>query len=361
MSLRTTGSVLMVFLCSVTVVLVQHVWSVCDVRDVLNPGWGVTYTTKSICVLKGSTVNLSCSYMYPSGHRVNTTFWFTKCDNPDFVNLMNDSDYTGRVKYSSNQINTNTLTITDLRLNDSAIYWFRFLTNQPGGKWNGYPGVNLTVTGIQGVVTSESTSNTLTCKTMCTPPGNHTYIWYKNGKHIDESTSPQYKTSVYSNYEDSYSCAVKGHEDLHSPVVWKAVVGVTVFVLVLICLSGFMCFRQRRKTASKSTSYQEGNTRGTADFGQVGSSPVYEIVSSKDMTSNAAQTANTENQEDLHYASVHFSSSKNQEVPLYSTNQKLEEDVQYAAVNCSAYTLPPNNEDPSMIYSTVHKPRDKRT
>ncbi|XP_055767681.1 B-cell receptor CD22-like [Salvelinus fontinalis] len=61
--------------------------------------------------------------------------------------------------------------------------------------------------------------NTLTCKTTCTLTGNPTYIWYKNGQHLDESTSPQYKYSVSSNYEDSFSCAVKGHEDLHSPAV----------------------------------------------------------------------------------------------------------------------------------------------
>ncbi|KAK6300880.1 hypothetical protein J4Q44_G00289780 [Coregonus suidteri] len=29
-------------------------------------GWSVTYTTQSICALKGSTVELSCSYTYPS-------------------------------------------------------------------------------------------------------------------------------------------------------------------------------------------------------------------------------------------------------------------------------------------------------
>ncbi|KAL1005541.1 hypothetical protein UPYG_G00060420 [Umbra pygmaea] len=131
-----------------------------------------------------------------------------------------------------------------------------------------------------------------------------------------------------------------------SPVI-TAVVGVTVFVLFLICLSGLMCFRQRRKTASKSTSSQDRNTRGTADFGQGDSSPVYDNVSSKAMTSTTAKTANTDNQEDLHYASVHFSSSKNQEVPLYCTiqlshPQNLKEDVHYAAVKCNASMLPPS-------------------
>ena len=64
------------------------------------------------------------------------------------------------------------------------------------------------------------------------------------------------------------------------------------------------------------------------------SSPVYDNVSIMAMS----PTDNpTDNQDDIHYASVHFSHSKNQEVPLYSTvqlsqSQKQEEDVQYSAV-----------------------------
>ncbi|KAJ8001580.1 hypothetical protein DPEC_G00170950 [Dallia pectoralis] len=64
MSLRSTGSVLVVFFWYITVVLGQY--------------WDVTYSTQSICVLKGSTVELSCTYKYPSGHQVTETFWFTK-------------------------------------------------------------------------------------------------------------------------------------------------------------------------------------------------------------------------------------------------------------------------------------------
>uniref|UniRef100_A0A674CMS8 Ig-like domain-containing protein n=1 Tax=Salmo trutta TaxID=8032 RepID=A0A674CMS8_SALTR len=70
---------------------------------------------------------------------------------------------------------------------------------------------------------------------------------------------------------------------------------------------------------------------------QGNSSPVYENVSSMAMTTTAAQTAATVGQDDVHYASVHFSRLKNQEVPLYSTvqlhqPQKQDEDVQYDAV-----------------------------
>uniref|UniRef100_A0A674A3Y7 Immunoglobulin domain-containing protein n=1 Tax=Salmo trutta TaxID=8032 RepID=A0A674A3Y7_SALTR len=134
MTLRTAGSVLVVFLWSVAVVLGQI-------------GWSVTYTTQSICTLEGSTVELSCSYIYPSG-TVTTTFWFTKNDaEGKYVSLLDDPDYKGRVTYRKDKENGHTLSITDLRESDSATYKFRFITDQTGGKYTGTPGVTLSVTG----------------------------------------------------------------------------------------------------------------------------------------------------------------------------------------------------------------------
>ncbi|XP_031676042.1 uncharacterized protein LOC116371290 [Oncorhynchus kisutch] len=207
MVLRTAGSVLVVFLWSVTVVLGQD-------------GWSVTYTTQSICTLKGSTVDLFCSYTYPSGHKVTTTFWFTKMEagiEPE--DLGQDPEYAGHLEYHGDKKKECTLKITDLRERDSATYKFRLLTDQEGGKYSGSPGVTLSVTGLQVKVTGGHQDKTLTCITTCTLTDNPTYIWYKNGQHLDESTSPKYKYSVSNDYEDSYSCAVKGHEDLHSPAV----------------------------------------------------------------------------------------------------------------------------------------------
>uniref|UniRef100_A0A8C7IKK9 Immunoglobulin subtype domain-containing protein n=1 Tax=Oncorhynchus kisutch TaxID=8019 RepID=A0A8C7IKK9_ONCKI len=134
MALRTAGSVLGVFVWSVAVVLGQD-------------GWSVKYTTQSICVLKGSTVELTCSYTYPSGYTVTTTFWFTKYNAVGLVSLSDDPDYKGRVTYRKDKENEHTLTITDLRESDSATYKFRF-TDQTG-KWRytGEPGVTLSVTG----------------------------------------------------------------------------------------------------------------------------------------------------------------------------------------------------------------------
>uniref|UniRef100_A0A8C7SW79 B-cell receptor CD22 n=1 Tax=Oncorhynchus mykiss TaxID=8022 RepID=A0A8C7SW79_ONCMY len=182
-------------------------------------GWSVTYTTQSICTLKGSTVELTCSYTYPRG-KVTTTFWFTKMEagiEPE--DLGQDPEYAGRLEYHGVKKKDCTLKITDLRERDSATYRFRLLTDQEGGKFSGSPGVTLSVTGLQVKVTGGHQDKTLTCSTTCTLTDNPTYIWYKNGQHRDESTSPQYKYSVSNDYDASYSCAVKGHEDLHSPAV----------------------------------------------------------------------------------------------------------------------------------------------
>eukprot|EP00063_Salmo_salar_P074691 XP_014049526.1 PREDICTED: uncharacterized protein LOC106601699 [Salmo salar] len=223
MALRTVGSVLVVFLWSVTVVLGQT-------------GWSVTYTKKSFCTLNGSTVELSCSYTYPSVHTITTTFWFTKNDAAGPVSLSDDPDYKGRVTYRKDKENGHTLTITDLRESDSAEYKFRFKDQTGGWRYTGTPGVSVSVTGLQVKVTGRHQDKTLTCITTCTLTDNPTYIWYKNGHKVKEDTS-----SLYSDYfsdADSYSCAVKGREDLRTPAVCKKCWSVTYSHQSICALTG---------------------------------------------------------------------------------------------------------------------------
>ncbi|XP_045568588.1 B-cell receptor CD22 isoform X2 [Salmo salar] len=412
----------------------------------------VTYTKRRICVLKGSTVDISCTYV--GYYSTTSTFWF-RSDKSTPEDLTSDPGYTGRVKYTGPYRGPFILRITDLREEDSAEYRFTFKTDYV--EWgHSFPGTTLSVTGLQVKVTPAAEGQkTLTCITTCTLTDNPTYIWYKNGQNVQDNSSPMY--SISSEDADSYYCAVKGQEDLSSPAVYKpkktsvsvspsgeivegssvtltcssdanppvdkytwyfqnktflngfgqmyniskfkskdnghyhceawngrgsrnstalmiilpvkqtsvltAAVGIIVVVLVLIlCLSGLMWFR---KKASISTS----DTRDTSENVQGDSSPVYENVSSMAMTPTAAKTATTVIQDDVHYASVHFSRFKNQEVPLYSTvqlpqPQQQDEDVQYDAVkfNLSSAANRPTaaqaaEEDSSEIYSRVNKPR----
>ncbi|KAM9491822.1 B-cell receptor CD22-like [Salvelinus alpinus] len=71
---------------------------------------------------------------------------------------------------------------------------------------------------LQVKVTGGHQDKTLTCSTTCTLTDNPTYIWYKNGHKVKEGTSSLYSDSF--NDADSYSCAVKGHEDLPAPAVY---------------------------------------------------------------------------------------------------------------------------------------------
>ena len=83
-------------------------------------GDGVTYSSTEICALKGSTVDISCSYRYPSSvKRAENRFWFRTVQNENYVDLKNEARYLSCVQYNCGN-NDCTLRITDLRESDSA-------------------------------------------------------------------------------------------------------------------------------------------------------------------------------------------------------------------------------------------------
>ncbi|XP_036952979.1 B-cell receptor CD22-like isoform X2 [Acanthopagrus latus] len=206
MSLPAAASGLVVLLLTVPVIQGQD-------------DWGVTYSSTEICAFKGSTVDMSCTYRYPSTvQRVENRFWFTKVSNGVFTDLRTDPEYSGRVQHICGN-NDCRLRIRDLRESDSAEYKFRFITDQEGGRYTGEPGVTLTVTYLQVKVSGSSHSSwrELKCHSSCRLPDRSSYIWYRNGQKIPSQTSSTY--SNYFNYADSFSCAVEGHEDFPSPPV----------------------------------------------------------------------------------------------------------------------------------------------
>uniref|UniRef100_A0A8C4DWH1 B-cell receptor CD22 n=1 Tax=Dicentrarchus labrax TaxID=13489 RepID=A0A8C4DWH1_DICLA len=190
--------------------------------------WGVTYTSTGICALKGSTVDISCTYRYPSrmtdrDTTVEETFWFIHSQGEEPVDLRTRSEYSGRVQYICGNNNC-TLRIIDLRESDSAEYKFRFITNQPGGEYTGLPGVTLSVTGFQVLInrsepckTTTCTWSDLRCHSSCRLPDQTSYIWYKNEHKITDKTSSDYYFYFYP--DDSFSCAVEGYENFPSPPV----------------------------------------------------------------------------------------------------------------------------------------------
>ncbi|XP_029580271.1 sialoadhesin-like [Salmo trutta] len=536
MALRTAGSVIVVFILSVSGGLGQ---------------FSVTYTKTSIFALKGSSVDLPCSYTYPSGYTVGTTQWHYWKHRQYNNEIKHQSDYSGRVEYRGNKINDCTLRIRNLRESDSGEYRFRYETIAHD-TWSyiwrpASGGVTLSVTDLKVWLTStmvtEGSPVTLTCRTISplSDNPNPTYIWYKNKQYLQYNSSPWYIYSVSSDDAGSYSCAVNGHEDLHSPEVTLTVrykpknisvsvspsgeivegssvtltcssdanppvqtytwykrngttpkapgqiynisyirsedsgeyyceagnkyelinsssvfvnvqyrpkntsvsvnpsgeivehssvnltcnsdanppvqkytwfkktvispkafgqiynitnirsedsgeyyceaqnekgasnstvrliivsgkqtssiniaVGITVVALVLILLFTFLWFRKR---APKST-----DTRDTAEDGQGGSSHLYDTISGMAMTPPAVQTVDTDDEDNIHYDSVHFSPFRNQEVSMYSTVQLPNKEIQYTVVKFKHLGVAPQPaahgaEDPSAIYSTINKPR----
>uniref|UniRef100_A0A8C4GSP1 B-cell receptor CD22 n=1 Tax=Dicentrarchus labrax TaxID=13489 RepID=A0A8C4GSP1_DICLA len=209
MSLTAAAGGFVVFLLSMPVVQGQ--------KD-----WGVIYTSSSICASKGSTVDISCTYKYPSVKNpaakvvVDKTMWF-RVNSYETVDVRKDPEYSGRVQYICGN-NDCTLRITDLRERDSAEYQFRFITNQTRGSYTGSPGVTLSVTGLQvqvirSIVHQGYSWSELQCQGHCRLPDEMSYIWYKNGQKIHEGTSSY---SDYTNPAESYSCALKGLEDFPS-------------------------------------------------------------------------------------------------------------------------------------------------
>ncbi|XP_033935214.1 cell adhesion molecule CEACAM5-like [Pseudochaenichthys georgianus] len=184
--------------------------------------WGVTYSSTEICAEKGSTVEIRCSFTYPStwkdkANRVEKTFWFTKQEDGEPVDLTTDAEYAGRVEDLCGN-NICTLRIRNLRESDSAEYRFRITTSQD--VYVGEP-VTLSVTGLQVKVSNiyryiGSIYATLECLSSCPPTSRPPYIWYKNGL---KSRKQGDSFNDYFYPEESYACAVKGYENSPSPSV----------------------------------------------------------------------------------------------------------------------------------------------
>ncbi|XP_073722528.1 B-cell receptor CD22 isoform X2 [Misgurnus anguillicaudatus] len=194
--------------------MIQGVYSADD-------GWGVNYSSSSICALKGSTVIINCTYEYPTGHQIMKVFW-TNTDvrqpNNDFPDLSEDSEYSQRIQYLGVKHHDCTMRLTDVRQTDSHEYYFRLTTYKPDGKWIGAPGVTLNITDLQlessGERVIEGHSVTLTCKSRCSLTDRSTFIWFKNTQSLSERTDRNNQLILQSvRREDTgnYSCAVQGH------------------------------------------------------------------------------------------------------------------------------------------------------
>ncbi|XP_073697682.1 B-cell receptor CD22-like [Garra rufa] len=193
-------------------------------------GWGVRYSHSHICALKDSSVIMSCTYTYPTGHQIMKVFWTktnVRKDNEEFPDLSNDTEYSQRLQYLGDKQQNCTIRLSHVTQKDEHMYYFRFITDKPDGKWLGDPGVSLTVTDDTDLQVespervTEGDSVRLTCKSSCTLTDRATFIWYRNSQPLTERRDTNNQLLLQSvRREDAgrYSCALHGHTYI-SPAV----------------------------------------------------------------------------------------------------------------------------------------------
>ncbi|XP_047668198.1 sialoadhesin-like isoform X2 [Tachysurus fulvidraco] len=176
--------------------------------------WSVTYSSRTVCSLIGSSVDIHSYYTFPDKYKVTEVMWFIK----DLEDVRKDEEYQGRVQYTQSSQNDCSMRITNLRERDAQTYRFRFHTDDDKGKYTGEPGVSLSVTDLKVTVSDwYNWKRKLSCITTCTLSNKPTYIWYKNGQRVTDQDRNE--LDVSSKDTGSFSCAVRGHEELRSPAV----------------------------------------------------------------------------------------------------------------------------------------------
>uniref|UniRef100_A0A672LWS1 Ig-like domain-containing protein n=1 Tax=Sinocyclocheilus grahami TaxID=75366 RepID=A0A672LWS1_SINGR len=180
--------------------------------------WGVSYSPSHICALKDSSVIMSCTYTYPTGYKIKKVFW-TK--NPvkgkEHPDLSEDPEYSQRLQYLGDTQQNRTIRLSHVTQKDEHMYYFRFITDKPDGKWLGNPGVTLTVTDLQVEAPERVTEGhnvRLTCNSSCTLTDRATFIWYRNSQPLTERRDGNNQLLLQSvRREDAgrYSCALHGH------------------------------------------------------------------------------------------------------------------------------------------------------
>ncbi|XP_073763464.1 neural cell adhesion molecule 1-like [Danio rerio] len=233
--------------------------------------WGVTYSSSSVCALKGSTVKIFCTVKYPYYRNLRSVYW-TKIPYGETPDLCSDSK-TGRVQCVRADRDTSSITLTAVTEADKHIYYCRFTTDVEGGKWTGTPGVQLDVTDLQVETQQtvvEGDSVTLSCKSSCSLPEETIIYWYRNTERLTGETlnNQLHLRSVTYNDTGDYRCAARGKagELLKSPPVYLnvkwahrsalltltgAVVGCEglIFIFIIIVI---ICLKRRRAAGSEA-------------------------------------------------------------------------------------------------------------
>ncbi|XP_076874779.1 B-cell receptor CD22-like isoform X1 [Brachyhypopomus gauderio] len=186
----------------------------------------------------------------------------------------------------------------------------------------------------------EGDSVTLTCSSDANPPV-LTYSWFKQRAAADTQlgTGQNYSiTNISSQHSGLYYCTAHNQlgqhnsttillDVLRSPAGTYTASGVSVGLFLTLTA---VCLWMSRRRAVSSRRDQTSTNQDSA--------PVHDNISALAVTSVPTQRASSDDQYNCHYASVHFTCSPTQEVPVYSTVQRpkpliQENEVEYATVN----------------------------
>ncbi|XP_056304114.1 uncharacterized protein LOC130216241 [Danio aesculapii] len=283
--------------------------------------WDVSYTTRRVCAVINSTVDISCTFSHPSDYTVMKTFWHC-VRNGDFRDLREEHQFAGRVEFVENK-----LRIKELKISDSGEYQFRLITDKTGGTFSGSPGVILTVTDTQVISSPDTVSEgekvILSCSTKCTLSNKHTYIWYKNGQQVTDGFTKDnklYLDSVSKEELQGFSCAVGGLTE--STALRNTAVVLCLFLS--FALIGVLWFRWRRCTLFKPH---------RAEKEDVHYDPVNITTVIINASSNPRQNADSDNP-DIHYSSIRFTKKPTSSNPTaeYTADNTETESVHYATV-----------------------------
>ncbi|XP_023286947.1 uncharacterized protein LOC111673423 [Seriola lalandi dorsalis] len=185
--------------------------------------WSVSYVSRRICALQGSSVNISSQYSYLRNQQPTFKYWY-KLKQSGEEDAQNGIEAGGRVSYHDRMNNNHIMSIKELRKKDSAEYTLRLRAGYGEQKRLDAPGVTLVVTGLTvtmtpSAVVTEGQRVTLTCGTTCPLTEDSNYIWYLNRRPL---TPPETQKKhlvldpVSSHHAGNYSCAVKTHERISS-------------------------------------------------------------------------------------------------------------------------------------------------
>ncbi|XP_017341980.1 uncharacterized protein LOC108275584 [Ictalurus punctatus] len=195
--------------------------------------WGVKYPDNPICVVRGFSVSIPCSYYYPSKPSIKVThmLWCSMNTNKDWciyppyvysslVSITSDFEYVGDNKSNC------TLLIHNVQFSYSGEYKFRFITNKPGGRWIGEPGAILQVGDLKVSLIRLSGNGTLKqgdslnlmCDVICIQNSSQ-FVWSKNNEQLNTSGPNLHFPAVTVRDSGNYTCTWKTNNASRSETI----------------------------------------------------------------------------------------------------------------------------------------------